>query len=107
MSPKITVHGGASNARDADVSPAADASQPQVAAEGDLGPQLPVKEPVADEPAPADDAEPVAAEDDPGYEGMSLAELKDAATARELPTYGTKAQLVERLREADASEDAE
>ena len=116
MSPKITVHGGATNARDADVSPAADASQPPVAAEGDGG-RLTPDEPMdvtayqADEPQPAADEsaveEPVeepAEADEPApvdYDGMTLAELREAASAADLPAYGTKAQLVERLKGAN------
>lgn len=111
MSPKITVHGGATNARDTDVSPAVDASQPLVAAEGDQGrptPEEPVAETesVQDETAPeADDVQSETAEEETGdgYEGMTLAELRALATERDLPSYGTKAQLTERLREADAS----
>lgn len=111
MSPKITVHGGATNARDADVSPAADVSQPQVAAEGDLGrptseePAVEVDS-VQDETTPEVDVvqdETTEEEAGDGYEGMTLAELRALATDRDLPSYGTKAQLTERLREADAS----
>lgn len=91
--PKISVNGGATNAREEDVSPASSASQPQVVAEDDLG--LPTSE-GADETAEDGSAD---------YDGMSLAELREAAGARDLPTYGTKAQLIERLKEADSAED--
>lgn len=101
--PKITAHGGATNAREADVSPAADAGEPQVVAEDDLGLTTSVE---AAPEAPAED-EPVAEDATPAYEGMTLAELREAAGARDLPTYGTKAQLVERLREDDAEDAAE
>ena len=37
------------------------------------------------------------------YDGMTLGELRAEATKRNLPSYGNKAQLTERLREADAS----
>lgn len=111
MSPKITVHGGASNARDADVSPAADASKPLVAAEGDQG------RPTSEEPAVEADSvqdettpevdevqdETNEEETGDGYEGMTLSELRSLATDRGVPSYGTKAQLTERLRDADAS----
>lgn len=93
MSPKITVNGGATNAHGSDVSPADAVSGPQVAAEGDLGPST------SDEPE-ASDAETAA---NPGYDGMTLAELREAAGDRDLPTYGTKVQLIERLRENDAA----
>lgn len=93
--PKITLHGGPTNAHGEDVSPTSAVSQPQVVAEDDLGLQT------SDEPAkveaPADEPETV------DYDGMTLAELREAAGDRDLPTYGTKAQLIERLREADGS----
>ena len=102
MSPKITAHGGATNAHGADVSPVADVSQPQVGAEADLG------RPTSDEVQP----ETESVEDDvveetetADYESMSLGELREAATARDIPSYGTKAQITERLREADASKE--
>ena len=101
--PKITLDGGPSNAREEDVSPVSDASQPQDVAEDVLGRQT------SDEPEPAQDPEdvPVVDADEPDedtdYEGMTLAELREAAGSRDLPTYGSKAQLAERLREADAS----
>lgn len=99
MSPKITAHGGATNARDADVSPVADASQPQVVAEDDLG--LPTSdEPVADH-TPADEETEDAR---PDYDGMTLAELREEAGKRDVPSYGSKAQIIERLREADDAE---
>lgn len=98
MSPKISAHGGATNARDADVSPAADASKPQDVAEDVLGRPTSVEEPVEDTPDPED----VPAEESaPDYDGMTLAELREAATAKNLPSYGTKAQLIERLRESE------
>lgn len=107
MSPKITAHGGATNARDADVSPAADVSEPQAAAEGSLGLIQPDDvDSVQDETSPEVDEvqdETVSAD----YESMTLAELREAAGARSLPSYGTKAQLVERLKDADAVGDAE
>ena len=102
--PKISVHGGATNARVADVSPAADASQPQDVAEDVLG--RPTSEDKSQEPvveaAPEPEAAPIE-ESTLDYDGMTLAELREAATTRELPSYGTKAQLIERLRENDAS----
>jgi hypothetical protein len=98
MSPKISVHSGATNARDADVSPAADASQPQDVAEDVLGPQTSENEPEAEQPAVEDAPADEAAVD---YDSMTLAELREEATTRELPSYGTKAQIIERLREYD------
>lgn len=103
VSPKITVHGGATNARDADVSPADDASQPLVEAEVGQG-----------RPTPDADTDDVQAESDTDtYAGMTLAELRAEADGRGVPSYGTKSQITERLREADdsakaaPSEDAE
>jgi len=93
MSPKITTAGGATNAREADVSPVADASPPQVVAEDDLGPST--SEELTAEFAAEDEVETV------DYDGMTLAELRSAADAAQLPTYGTKAQLIERLKGAD------
>jgi DNA-directed RNA polymerase subunit RPC12/RpoP len=92
MSPKITAHGGATNAREANVSPVADASGPQVVAEDDLGPTHPVDE----TPETVDEPEDSAVD----YDGMTLAELRSAADSAGLPTYGTKAQLIERLKGA-------
>jgi hypothetical protein len=117
MSPKITAHGGATNARDADVSPAADASQPQAVAEDGLGrPTSDAQEPVTtlQEAMPGDALPEVAesaytADSVPlplvkDYESMTLAELREEATGRDVPSYGTKAQIAERLREADTEE---
>lgn len=94
--PKITVSNGATNARDTDVSPAVVTSMPQVAAEGDLGRQTPEPEPVVEAKPEAETEETV------DYDGMTLAELRTAADKAGLPTYGTKAQLIERLKSTDA-----
>lgn len=111
MSPKITVHGGATNARAADPSPDVEASEPLVGAEADQGHPTPAAEEPAAEAAVeapeavAEDAAPVeetAADVDP-YADKTLAELRDLAEQRDLATYGTKAQVTERLREADAA----
>lgn len=112
MSPKITVLGGATNAHGADVSPAADVSQPQVAAEGDLGrPTLDEHEAEATSgealpEAPAEevrDEGAVPAAEAKDYSGMTLAELREEAEDRGIPSYGTKAQITDRLQEADAT----
>jgi hypothetical protein len=42
-----------------------------------------------------------------GYDAMSKAELVDLADAKGLPTYGTKAQIIERLTDAQLSATAE
>lgn len=92
--PKITVSNGATNARDADVSPAVIASPPQVVAEDDLG-RSPEPEAVVEaEPQAEESAEAV------DYDSLTLAELRTAADKAGLPTYGTKAQLIERLKAA-------
>lgn len=120
MSPKITVHGGATNARETDLSPAVDASQPLVGAEADQGHPTQVEgdEVVSDEavgePLPelaaeayAEDAVPLAELDVDPYAGMTLAELRAEADGRGVASYGTKAQVAERLREDDAAPSAE
>lgn len=111
--PKITVHGGATNAREqAESSPDALVSQPLVGAEADQGHPTST-EVLVGEPGPelvdlpfgeqvlaesADEPEP---EPDP-YAGMSLAELREAADARGIASYGSKAQIADRLRADDA-----
>jgi hypothetical protein len=104
MSPKITVHGGATNAREADVSPVAAASQsPQVGAEADLGRTNEADAGEAPAEEPQEDA-PVAQESAPDpYASMTLAELRAEADKRQVPSYGTKAQVTERLRESDGA----
>lgn len=103
MSPKITVHGGATNAHGADVSPAADVSQPLVEAEVDQG--RPNLDEVQDETTEEVDAVQDEAPEDtaPDYESMTLAELRAEADGRGVPSYGTKGQITERLRQDDAS----
>jgi hypothetical protein len=118
MSPKITVHGGATNAREAASSPDAVASKPLAGAEAGQGrptaeavvlpvqeaevvevvPEVPSDVPAAEDAAPLPEPEPVI---DP-YAGKTLAELRDAADARGVASYGSKAQIAERLRAADA-----
>lgn len=95
MSPKISVFGGASNAREEDVSPASDASQPQVVAEDDLG--------LSTSEEPVEDAVPDYDSAAPDYDSMTLAELRDEADKRGVPGYGKKADIIERLRDADNS----
>jgi hypothetical protein len=113
MSPKITVHGGATNARaDADVSPAADASKPLVGAEADQGrptpeDEQPTLDDVQDE-TPQEVAEADTGDDGDPYAGMTLAELRSLASDRGIAAYGTKNQLADRLRESAApAEDTE
>lgn len=121
MSPKITVHGGATNAREqADPSPDAIASQPLVGAEADQGRPTPADGDVVEAPEVEGEAlQGVAAEaytedsvalDEPDvdpYAGMTLAELRGAADARGVASYGTKAQVADRLRADDADDTEE
>lgn len=101
MSPKITAVGGATNARSTNLSPVVEAGpEPQVAAEGDLGLTPEKSDSVQNETVPEVDG---VRDETKDYEAMTLAELREAATARDLPSYGTKAQLTERLREADVA----
>lgn len=97
--PKNHVGRGPTNVREADVSPAVVADEPQVVAEGGLGrptvlPELPVE-------AYAEDAVTLAEPDVDVYAGMTLAELRGEADKRGVPSYGSKAQITERLREDD------
>lgn len=103
--PKITVHGGATNAREAESSPDAVASTPLAGAEADQGHPTPVEAPVETPVEPAAELDEVQESTESGdaYAGMTLAELRSAADAQGVASYGTKAQITERLREADAS----
>jgi hypothetical protein len=96
-----------------DVSPAAVADEPpQAVPEGGLGR---TSEPGAEvgavaEAVPdvsAESSGPVAEPDVDAYAGMTLAELRGEADRRGVPSYGTKAQVAERLREADVPVSAE
>jgi hypothetical protein len=121
--PKITVNGGATNALDEESSPDSLVSAPLTGAEagqghptevtgevtGDgTGEALPELAPEAN----AEDAVELKSEPDPSdhdgdgsndYEGMTVAELRELAAKRGVPSYGTKAQITERLREADGA----
>lgn len=104
--PKITVHSGASNAREEDVSPASAASQPQDVAEDVLGHPTSDEEVVTEDDTPAED-EGAAVQEPVDFDGMTLAELRDEASKRDVPSYGSKAQIIERLKEAEAEDEAE
>ena len=105
MSPKITVHGGATNARDTESSPDVSVSPPLVGAEAGQGHPTPVEAPVETpvEPPAEVDAVQESTESEDAYAGLSLSELRSAADQRGIASYGTKAQITERLREADQS----
>lgn len=126
--PKITVHGGPSNASDPASGPVTvgergpelwdpsktlaenlatppETSNVTVSVDGvDQGPG----EVVEFEGAPSFEPLPEAVEGDttehvsePDYEALSKTELQELLAARELPTSGTKAELVARLRAHD------
>ncbi len=117
--PKITAHGGPTNARADETSPVVPASEPLIGAEAgqghsnssevlvdESGPELAAEstEPTLDE-VQDETVEEEASEGDSeeavDYDAMSLAELKAVAEDKGVATYGTKAQIAQRLREAD------
>jgi hypothetical protein len=108
--PKITVHGGATNASEAATSPAVPEDDPLGGAvrpvQGVTTPDKPAPEPEptadvdAPEPAPeplgpVPDISPVTGEE------MTLNELRAECEKRGLPTYGTKASLRLRLSQVE------
>jgi hypothetical protein len=116
--PKITVHGGPSNASDPASGPVTvgerkpepvslpeDTVVVSVSVDGvDQGPG----EVVEFEGDPSFGPLPEAVEDDttehvpePDYDALTKTELQELLAARELPTSGTKAELVARLRTHD------
>lgn len=108
--PKNHVGRGPTDVGAADVSPAADADEsPQAVAEDGLGRANEVSAdtavgealPEVSAEAYAGDAGPLAEPDVDVYAGMTLTELRAEADKRGVPSYGTKAQIAERLREAD------
>lgn len=113
--PKITKEGGPTNARDGGPSPDAPASTPPVGAEadrghssddeyatgglvsvGESGPENVSMDSVQNETDQEQDVD--------RYAGMTLVELRAEADKRKVPSYGTKAQIAERLREDDEQE---
>lgn len=116
--PKITKHGGPTNARGEESSPDSPVRAPLAGAEADQGHPTPAEdnevvgdgsgEALPELDASAEDAQPLEVKyaGDPAqsvdYDGMSLAELRELANSRKVASYGTKAQIAERLREADA-----
>lgn len=56
------------------------------------------------DPAKVDDTKPPAEDDEPSddYDAWKVGELRDALKELDLPTEGNKAELIARLREADA-----
>jgi rRNA maturation protein Nop10 len=118
VSPKITVHGGPSNAREqAESSPDAVASLPLAGAEagqghptyvGEAGPEtVPFATGGVLTQASKDaEPEPEPVEPDP-YAGKTLAELREEADKRGVASYGSKAQIAERLRAADEAAKAD
>jgi hypothetical protein len=111
VSPKITVHGGATNAREqAESSPDAVASLPLAGAEAGQGHPTYVAEAgpetVSPDAEPEAEAAPEPVEPDP-YAGKTLAELRDEADKRGVASYGSKAQIADRLRAADEAAKAD
>lgn len=99
--PKINRRGNhsvASNARDTGTSPAVDASKPLAVAEDGQGRPLPEAEP-AEETVLAPEGESAEPEPMQDLSGLTLAELRALADERGVPSYGTKAQITERLTE--------
>lgn len=110
--PKNHVGRGPTDVGAADVSPAVVADEsPQAVAEDGLGrtnevsADAVVGEALAELPveAYAEDAVPLAGPDVDPYAGLTLAELRSEADGRGVPSYGTKAQVAERLREDDSA----
>lgn len=121
--PKITVHNGPSNAgaqvvaggwsdtTTPDEWPAASGPEPVAAPEepaepvsaDDAGQGLgEVVEPeVEPEFEPLPEAEDTPAEQEPDYESLTVPQLRELLAERELPTSGTKPELVTRLRTHD------
>ncbi len=103
MSPKITAHGGATNAREAESSPDAVASPPLAGAEADQG--HPTSEPeavaVAEPGETAEEASVTVPVD--RYDEMTIGDLRSEVAARSLGARGTRPQIIARLREADAA----
>ena len=81
--PKITVHGGASNA----------AAEP----EPETGEEVPEN---ASSPEPVEESEAPSASD---YEEWTVEELKEQLAVRSLPKSGKRDELVQRLRDDDAA----
>lgn len=104
--PKIT-HSGPTNSRATESSPDVDAGQSLLDGAEPLqeGRPTPAEaEPVAEGDEVTGDGSGEALPEVADYDGMTLAELRDAASARGVATYGSKAQLAQRLREADSEE---
>lgn len=106
--PKISRRGNrsvATNARESAVtSPDALASKPLAVAEDGQGRPLPEPEPAGAEPTETKETELETSEPEPSQDlsGLTLAELRALADRRGVPSYGTKAQITERLNGTDA-----
>lgn len=110
--PKNHADRGPTNARADETSPVVAVSAPLAGAEAGQGHPnvVPVDEPEA-KAIDAEVPEAAAADTDEDsveltvetvdYESLTLAELKELAVSRDVAAYGTKAQIAERLREAD------
>lgn len=74
-----------------------DTREPHLA-RGPDQPSAPQKQDTGDEPAEVEESAAGG-----GYEDRTVEELRDELRGRELPTSGTKAELVERLQDDDAA----
>lgn len=115
--PKITKHGGATNAAEAERPPTSVSAAPVEVLVGEHGPELelPVEvegtvEVMDGEPAEGEqvgEGLPVQGDEvevEPGgYDEMSKPDLQKLLGYRELPTSGNKPELIARLREDDAA----
>ncbi|MFB6937581.1 SAP domain-containing protein [Streptomyces chartreusis] len=89
MTPKITVHGGASNA----------GAEPEPVDETDEA---------AGEDVSTEDSTPVSdTPPGPGYEDWTVDQLKEELAKRDLPRSGKRDDLVQRLRDDDATAETE
>lgn len=105
--PTITKNGGPSNARAGGSSPDATVSTPLAGAEAGQGHSTDgTVRVLVGEPGPElvpfeHESEDGAGSASVDYNSLTLAELKALAAEREVATYGSKAQIAERLREDD------
>lgn len=115
MSPKTTVHGGPSNVEgdaewDGNSSPGSTEQQQTTEQKSEPGDQPPA--PTTELPSSPDQTEPSSAPSMDGesadpYDGWLKEDLVAELADRNLPVSGTKAELLERLRENDAAPKAD
>lgn len=100
--PKITVHGGATNDRAPDAPAAEPPAEPPAEVTVELHVADAVGEALPEVAAEAYAEGATALTDVDPYAGKTLTELRELADGRGVASYGTKAQITERLRAADA-----